>query len=437
MKNLGFNIKTLLCFTKNLRLADSPLLNWAIQNSEEIMFVISWRDLVRRAGPFRKQFALECLSDLQASLKLRNQELIITCLPLQEFIGHEIKNSIQQIVIDEDVNHEESVQFENIKTICFAANIKLYSKIDSTLTDFQKTVPIFENKSASKNFTFTEFRKEIEKTLSVPAPVEMVDIFPRPMTCTQADYLTTVPALKQSLSDPKVLFKGGESAALKHLNAYFSKTENPINYKNTRNGMLRFEDSTKFSPWLSLGGISARTIYAELKSFENKYGSNESTYWILFELLWRDYFKYNSYLNKEKLFLRSGAKNIKTKILPHELEMDLFTKWKDGATGVDFIDANMLELKKTGWMSNRGRQNVASYLVKIQNVDWRLGASYFEEMLIDYDCASNWGNWSYLAGVGTDPRDRVFNVERQAETYDPEKLYVKKWLHKIAIRGTT
>ena len=101
--------------------------------------------------------------------------------------------------------------------------------------------------------------------------------------------------------------------------------------------------------------------------------------------------------------------------MPKNIEMNLLKKWKAGATGIDFIDANMIELKTTGWMSNRGRQNVASYLVKDQKVDWRLGAYYFEEMLIDFDCASNWGNWSYLAGVGTDPRDRSFNIQKQAQ----------------------
>ena len=105
-----------------------------------------------------------------------------------------------------------------------------------------------------------------------------------------------------------------------------------------------------------------------------------------------------------------------------------FARWCNAETGDDFIDANMAELNSTGWLSNRGRQNVASYLAKEVNVPWQYGAEYFERMLLDYDVASNWGNWAYLAGVGQDPRNRKFNSARQAEIYDPEAEYRRKWL---------
>ena len=126
------------------------------------MFVVSWRELVQRAGPFRKQFALESLTDLHEALEARNQKLVITFLTLQEFISLEVKNNIQQIVIEEDVTYDEQVQLQNIQKIAFETNIKLYSKIDSTLTDFQKSIALF----AGQNMIFTEFRKKIEKNLS-------------------------------------------------------------------------------------------------------------------------------------------------------------------------------------------------------------------------------------------------------------------------------
>ena len=88
----------------------------------------------------------------------------------------------------------------------------------------------------------------------------------------------------------------------------------------------------------------------------------------------------------------------------------------------------MIELKNTGWMSNRGRQNVASYFSKIQKLDWRIGAAYFESLLIDYDVHSNYGNWMYLAGVGNDPRDREFNINRQADIYDKDYKFRNNWL---------
>jgi deoxyribodipyrimidine photo-lyase len=117
-----------------------------------------------------------------------------------------------------------------------------------------------------------------------------------------------------------------------------------------------------------------------------------------------------------------------TNTLTETEQLKLFNAWCKGTSPDDFINANMQELNQTGWMSNRGRQNVASYLVKTLHVHWQWGAAYFERKLIDYDAASNWGNWAYLAGVGQDPRDRIFNTKLQAERYDRDGAYQKKWL---------
>ena len=88
----------------------------------------------------------------------------------------------------------------------------------------------------------------------------------------------------------------------------------------------------------------------------------------------------------------------------------------------------MCQLKTTGWMSNRGRQIVASYFINELGLDWRFGAAWFEEQLIDYDPASNWGNWQYLAGVGTDPRGRrQFNIAKQQREYDPTGEFIQRY----------
>lgn len=102
--------------------------------------------------------------------------------------------------------------------------------------------------------------------------------------------------------------------------------------------------------------------------------------------------------------------------------------WINGKTNSDFVNANMIELMETGWMSNRGRQNVASYFAKELKLDWRIGAAYFESFLIDYDVHSNYGNWMYVSGVGNDPRDRNFDVKFQADNYDSNGKFRKLWL---------
>ena len=108
-----------------------------------------------------------------------------------------------------------------------------------------------------------------------------------------------------------------------------------------------------------------------------------------------------------------------------------FDKWAKGETGIPFIDANMRELNETGFISNRGRQNVASFLAQNLNIDWRMGAEYFESLLLDYDPCSNYGNWAYNATVGHDPRNRYFNILNQAERYDKNGEYVRYWLPEL------
>jgi deoxyribodipyrimidine photo-lyase len=127
-----------------------------------------------------------------------------------------------------------------------------------------------------------------------------------------------------------------------------------------------------------------------------------------------------------KIFLPTGTSSISYVNL--DFNPNIFDRWANGKTGEKFVDANMRELNQTGFMSNRGRQNVASYLVNNLKQNWMAGAEFFESQLIDYDPCSNYGNWNYLAGVGSDPREnRVFNIATQVKKYDPEGKFMELW----------
>ena len=129
------------------------------------------------------------------------------------------------------------------------------------------------------------------------------------------------------------------------------------------------------------------------------------------------------------MFKASGIKNDLMK--QWSRNKSTFETWVKGETGVPFIDANMRELQLTGFLSSRGRQNVASYLAHDLGIDWTWGAAYFESTLIDYDVCINWGNWNYAAGVGHDPEQgKKLDTAQQAEFFDPQKEYVKLWLGK-------
>ena len=202
-----------------------------------------------------------------------------------------------------------------------------------------------------------------------------------------------------------------------------------LQYKFTRNALFGVDTSTRFSPWLAHGCLSPRTIYAEVKRFEEEVESNESTYWVIFELMWRDFFRFSAMRHGRRIFFKGG---IRRNPPDSVINPTYFNAWANGQTGIPFIDANMRELKATGFMSNRGRQNVASFLSQNLNVDWRMGAAWFETMLLDYDVYSNWGNWAYNSTVGHDSRSRYFNILKQAGDYDAGGPYVRRWLPELA-----
>jgi deoxyribodipyrimidine photo-lyase len=183
-------------------------------------------------------------------------------------------------------------------------------------------------------------------------------------------------------------------------------------YFDIRNGMLGADYSTKFAPWMAAGCLTPRTIYHETKLYEAQRVANKSTYWITFELLCRDFFRFYAMKHGSRIFHAGGPAGLR---LPWSSDPELWERWASGRTGMPLVDANMRELQQTGWMSNRGRQNVASYLALDLGVDWRRGADLFEHLLLDYDPASNWGNWVAAAGL-TGGRVNHFNIVKVRST---------------------
>jgi len=226
--------------------------------------------------------------------------------------------------------------------------------------------------------------------------------------------------------DPRAVmtFVGGEEAALQRLQKWMFDDDRLKEYFEIRNGMLGEGYSSKLSPWLAVGCISPRRIWKEAQRYEKERMKNKSTYWLVFELTWRDFYLYVGHTYGDKLFVPGGITGDKT---PWRGTEDALMKWKEGRTGDQLVDANMRELAATGFMSNRGRQNVASYLIFDLGVDWRYGAAHFEELLLDHDPCSNWGNWVAAAGL-TGQRVNKFNTRKQLSDYDPKREYVNFWL---------
>lgn len=255
-------------------------------------------------------------------------------------------------------------------------------------------------------------------------------------------------------------FKGGETRVLARVE-HLIKTGAMSDYKETRNGLIGEDFSTKFSAYLALGCISARQIHEELVKLEDgnsaKYasakgygkGENDGTRGVRFELLWRDYMRLCTKKFGSKLFSLEGFrqdsdytkkwktanKNVASpdqKPSPEQVS-GIIKRFLEGSTGMGLIDASQRELFHTGYTSNRARQNVASFLSKHLGIDWRYGAEWYEMLLVDYDVSSNWSNWQYVAGVGNDPRGdaRIFNPVKQAFDYDKNGDYVRNWVPEV------
>ena len=429
--------RAVMWFTDDLRISDNETFLEAVNGCEEIIpfycldstLFDETRFGFKKCGNRRLNFILESLLDLQNTLHDKGSELYFTFGdPVIELSKIVSRYGAQRVYTKKQIASEEKqLQLNAEKEIWkFKCTLETYS----TSTLYLASDLPFSIKDIPQ--LFTEFRKKVEK-----------DSFIRPVCRTPEKInspsfdIDTPAEIKKHFMDYAVHdknsaypFRGGESEALKRMNQYFFETKAVLTYKETRNGLVGLNYSSKFSAYLSQGCISPKTIYHTLKKLEEQEGANDSTYWLGFELLWRDFFRFNMKKFGRLYFLKGGIQGKKDRC--GSFDSEKLNRWVKGETGIEFVDANMRELSQTGFMSNRGRQITASYLVNDLKCDWRYGAAYFEEQLIDYDVSSNWGNWAYIAGVGNDNRsDRYFNIEKQKSTYDPKGEYCKLWMEKL------
>lgn len=426
------NNTALVWFKNDLRVHDNVVLNEAIKNHTNLIACYYFDPREFENGPFgfkktekfRAQFLIETVNDLKLNLKALKIELLVFQNKPEDSLPDLIKaHDIKSIYLQKEWTSEEVCILDNVKKgvtddIIFNEiyNQFLYHP-ESTNTLFKDIPQVFSN-----------FRRKVEKYNSINAVTDCHPIA-SPFVIKNTTKIPTLNKLGfdafETHPHTAFPFKGGETAAIERLEQYLFDTKKIGVYKKTRNGLLGRDYSSKFSPWLANGSLSPKIIYWKIKDFESQHYKNDSTYWLIFELLWRDYFKYISIKHQNQIFKRTG---ILKKTYHWSTDKKMIDQWINGTTKSPFVNANMIELKKTGWMSNRGRQNVASFFAKELQLDWRIGAAYFEAMLIDYDVHSNYGNWLYVSGVGNDPRDRKFNVEFQAQRYDPQGKYQNLWL---------
>ncbi|XP_050363107.1 cryptochrome DASH, chloroplastic/mitochondrial [Argentina anserina] len=431
-------------FRNDLRVLDNETLYKAWLSSQHVLpvycvdprlFGSTYHFGFPKTGALRAQFLVESLADLKKNLSKRGLNLLIQHGKPEEVLPSLAKTYGAHTVYAQKETCSEELSVERLVSKGLK-QVVLQSPVNNPKLQFIWGTTMYHIDdlpfdASSLPDVYTQFRKSVEAKCTVRGCIRMpASLGPAP---TVEDW-GSVPSLDQfGLQHQNVSlgmnFIGGETAALGRLYEYFWKKDLLSMYKKTRNGMLGADYSTKFSPWLASGSLSPRLIHEEVKRYEKERQANDSTYWVLFELIWRDYFRFLSVKYGNSLFHSGGPRKLEHR---WSQEKTLFESWRDGQTGYPLIDANMKELSTTGFMSNRGRQIVCSFLVRDMGIDWRMGAEWFETCLLDYDPCSNYGNWTYGAGVGNDPReDRYFSIPKQAQNYDPEGEYVAYWLPRL------
>jgi len=425
-------MKTLIWYRNDLRIEDhEPLVRASDEGQIAALYCFDPRQFKEldygfpKTGSIRAQFLIESIQTLREKLRGMGGDLLVRLGKPEDIIpGLVDEFKIDQLFYHAEVTPEEILVEDSIQNSVEIRSRRFWGHEMYHPEDLPFSLDEIPG-------VFTQFRKKVEKKskvrdpLPVPENVEFVDI-KNPGKIPELydlDLKNTDPVNRAVLD-----FKGGEDEGWKRLKHYFFESDELRNYKYKRNGLLGADFSSKFSPWLANGSISARSIHHQVEKYEKEVHKNVSTYWMKFELIWRDYFRYSARKHGNKIFKLGG---IQQKDLNKSTDEGTFEKWKEGETGIPFIDANMRELKMTGYMSNRGRQNVASFLAQNLNFDWRWGAAWFEFLLLDYDVCSNWGNWAYNSTVGHDPRNRYFNIVGQAQKYDSDGEYVRHWLPEL------
>ena len=435
--------RNLLWFRRQLRIHDQPLFDPLAPDRDEV--VAAWildprehLDVIQdftRAGTHRLRFLLESVRALRESLGRFGVGLVVRIGEPEDVLPDLCRDlAIDRLCfVEEPGTEERSIE----RTLKRGGSVEIMSLAPETL--FQIDDPRAFARELPE--VFSSFRRTAERGLEIAPPRPTPSLLV-PLAMPGSFDFGLVPevdglGLEDDPSDSRAVlgFEGGEPAGLDRMRDWMFTGDHLKEYKVTRNGMLGGDYSSKFSPWIALGALSPRLIAEETLRYEQERAANDSTYWLRFELFWREYFRLYLLKHGRMLFHAAGPS---TMPMVWSRDEKRFDAWRSGTTGIPLIDANMRELRTSGYMSNRGRQLVASFLSKNLGVDWRWGARWFEHCLIDYCPAANWGNWAYAAGVGADPRGfRGFDIGKQARRYDADGDYVAHWLPELsAIPGS-
>jgi len=419
--------KILVWFRNDLRLHDNEMLVEAIAKSDSILpvYILDHRLFgetkygTLKTGNIRAQFILESVLGLRASLKQIGGNLLIAAGNPEDIIPQLVQEyEITEVYHHREVAREETHVSTLVENALWKLRINLKHFIGHTLYNKEDLpFPIKDIPDA-----FNQFKKKIERDsiikpcFAAPDRINVAEVIDWGTLPSMSD-LNLLPQEKDQRADFE--FAGGEAEGLVHLQKVIVAMQQAA---TTKNLIL----ASKLSAWLAMGSLSPRKVYWEIKKMEGVPNTKAMFNHILLGLLWRDYFRFmfkkygNTFFNPDG-FGSQGLVDVAN-------EQENFNKWRNGQTGFAVVDAVMTELNQTGFISNIARQTAALYLINNLEVSWVFGAAYFEEKLIDYNPASNWGNWANVAGVGNDQKSKsVFDLDKNIKNLDPKGNYATTW----------
>jgi len=369
-------------------------------------------------GANRAQFLHQGLADLNDSLQALGQQLHLLRGPTVTVLAERIQRlRIDRLVCSRSFGWEERHRLAMLRR---QFPLLVIDEVDTYTLFTVDSLPFPLERWPE---TYSKFRRRAEEVSPQP-PLAAPAKLPPPILVDNVAQQGWQHLEQRAMTAKPAIVRGGERAAEAQVKRYLAD-DLPLDYKAVRNALDGWDNSSKLSFWLSQGSLSVRRARQQLALFESTHGGNESTHWLYVELLWREYFQWLASTLGTTLFAPRGNRPGRP-INPFYPER--FQKWCHGNTPFPLVNACMNDLRATGYLSNRGRQIAASCLVNELSLDWRYGAAWFEQQLLDYDVATNWGNWQYIAGVGADPRGgRHFNLSKQAEQFDPDGRYTRTW----------
>jgi deoxyribodipyrimidine photo-lyase len=413
------NLRTVVVLlTRDLRLHDAPALHAAVGTAERVLplFVLDPRLLERFGAPNRVAFLLDALADLRRSLEERGGGLAIRRGDVvAETVRLALEHGAEAVHVSEDVSAYARARGRRLESALAAARVGLRTFPGVTVVPPGELSP----SGGGDHFqVFTPYwrRWRVEErrpVLGAPERVAAPDgvdwgVLPRLRELVDGE---TAPELP----------RGGETAARGRLHAWLR--DGLPRYRELRD-VLAADGTSRLSPYLHLGCVSP------LEVVECSLGRPGGTEFAR-QLCWRDF-------HHQLLAARPELAREDLRPRPGEWTADeeLLAAWREGRTGEPLVDAGMRQLLREGWMHNRARLVAGSYLTKTLGIDWRAGAAHFFHHLVDGDVASNVGNWQWVAGTGADARPyRKLSPQRQAERFDPDGAYVRRYLPELERPG--